>query len=174
MLTSQQCRCTVQYNQFAGAIMSRPPLPPFTSETAAQKARIAEDAWNSRDPEKVSLAYTPNSAWRNRGEFLTGRKAIVAFLTRKWAKELDYRLIKEVWAHEGNRIAVRFAYEWRDDSANWFRSYGNENWEFDDAGLMARRIASINDRPIAEGERKFHWALGRRPDDHPSLTDLDL
>lgn len=154
--------------------MSRPPLPPFTSQTAAQKARMAEDAWNSRDPVKVSLAYTPDSIWRNRGEFLAGREAIVAFLTRKWAKELDYRLIKEVWTHEGNRIAVRFAYEWRDDSANWFRSYGNENWEFDDAGLMARRIASINDRPIMESERKFHWPLGRRPDDHPSLSDLDL
>jgi nuclear transport factor 2 (NTF2) superfamily protein len=135
---------------------------------------MAEDAWNSRDPEKVSLAYTPNSVWRNRGEFLAGREAIVTFLTRKWAKELDYRLIKEVWAHEGSRIAVRFAYEWRDDSGNWFRSYGNENWEFDDAGLMARRIASINDRPISDGERKFHWPLGRRPDDHPSLSDLDL
>ena len=154
--------------------MSRPPLPPFTAETAALKARMAEDAWNSRDPAKVSLAYTADSVWRNRGEFLAGREAIVAFLTRKWVKELDYRLIKEVWAHEGNRIAVRFAYEWRDDSRNWFRSYGNENWEFDDAGLMARRIASINDRPIAEGERKFHWPLGRRPDDHPSLSDLDL
>lgn len=135
---------------------------------------MAEDAWNSRDPEKVSLAYTPNSVWRNRGEFLAGRDAIVAFLTRKWANELDYRLIKEVWAYEGNRIAVRFAYEWRDDSSNWFRSYGNENWEFDDAGLMARRIASINDRPIAEGERKFHWPIGRRPDGHPSLSDLEL
>ena len=154
--------------------MSRPPLPPFTSETAAQKARMAEDAWNSCDPEKVSLAYTPDSVWRNRGEFLAGREAIVAFLTRKWAKELDYRLIKEVWAYEGDRIAVRFAYEWHDDSGNWFRSYGNENWEFDDAGLMARRIASINDRPIAEGERKFRWPLGHRPDDHPSLSDLDL
>ena len=154
--------------------MSRPPLPPFTSDTAAQKARMAEDAWNSCDPEKVSLAYTPNSVWRNRGEFLVGREAIVAFLTRKWEKELDYRLIKEVWAHEGNRIAVRFAYEWRDDSGNWFRSYGNENWEFDDDGMMARRIASINDRPIAEGERKFHWPLGRRPDNHPSLSDLDF
>ncbi len=154
--------------------MSRSPFPPFTLGTAAQKARMAEDAWNSRDPEKVSLAYTSNSIWRNRGEFLIGRDAIVAFLTRKWAKELDYRLIKEVWAHDGNRIAVRFAYEWRDDSGNWFRSYGNENWEFDDAGLMARRIASINDRLIAEGERLFHWPLGRRPDDHPSLSDLDL
>ena len=154
--------------------MSRPPVPPFTPETAAQKARIAEDAWNSRDPETVSLAYTPDSLWRNRGEFLIGRDAIVVFLTRKWARELDYRLIKEVWAHDGNRIAVRFAYEWRDDSGNWFRSYGNENWEFDAAGLMARRIASINDRPIAESERRFHWPLGRRPDDYPSLGDLDL
>jgi len=135
---------------------------------------MAEDAWNSRDPEKVSLAYTPDSVWRNRGEFLAGREEIVVFLTRKWVKELEYRLIKEVWAHDNNRIAVRFAYEWRDDSRNWFRSYGNENWEFDDAGLMARRIASINDRPIAEGERKFHWPLGRRPDDHPSLSALDL
>ena len=154
--------------------MARLPMPPFTLETAMQKARMAEDAWNSRDPEKVSLAYTPDSVWRNRGEFLTGRDAIVGLLTRKWTKELDYRLIKEVWAHDGNRIAVRFAYEWRDDSGNWFRSYGNENWEFNDAGLMARRIASINDRPITEGERKFHWPLGRRPDDHPSLSDLDL
>ena len=154
--------------------MSRPPLPPFTHETAAQKARMAEDAWNSRDPEKVSLAYTPESVWRNRTEFLIGRDAIVAFLTRKWARELDYRLIKEVWAHDGNRIAVRFAYEWRDDDGCWFRSYGNENWEFDDAGLMARRIASINDQPIADSDRKFHWPLGRRPDDHPSLSDLDL
>ena len=135
---------------------------------------MAEDAWNSRDPEKVSLAYTPTSVWRNRGEFLAGREAIVAFLTRKWTKELDYRLIKEVWAHERHRIAVRFAYEWHDDTGNWFRSYGNENWEFDDAGLMVRRLASINDRLIAEGERKFHWPLGRRPDDHPSLSDLDL
>lgn len=154
--------------------MSRPPFPPFTVETAAQKARTAEDAWNSRDPEKVSLAYTPDSVWRNRDVFLTGRDAIVAFLTRKWAKELDYRLIKEVWAHHGNRIAVRFAYEWRDASGAWFRSYGNENWEFDEAGLMARRIASINDRPIAESERLFHWTLGRRPEDHPSLSDLAL
>ncbi|MBW4330775.1 nuclear transport factor 2 family protein [Stakelama sp. CBK3Z-3] len=154
--------------------MSRPPFPPFIAETAVQKTRMAEDAWNSRDPEKVSLAYTPDSVWRNRGEFLTGREAIVAFLTRKWEKELDYRLIKEVWAHDGNRIAVRFAYEWHDDSGTWFRSYGNENWEFDDAGLMVRRIASINDRPITKAERKFHWALGRRPDDHPSLSDLDL
>lgn len=154
--------------------MLRHPLPPFTSETAAQKARMAEDAWNSRDPEKVALAYAPDSVWRNRGEFLTGRTAIVAFLTRKWVKELDYRLIKEVWAHEGNRIAVRFAYEWRDDSGNWFRSYGNENWAFNDAGLMTRRIASINDLPIAESERKYHWPLGARPEGHPSLSDLGL
>ena len=135
---------------------------------------MAEDAWNSCDPEKVSLAYTSDSVWRNRGEFLAGREAIVSFLTRKWAKELDYRLVKEVWAYEGARIAVRFAYEWHDDSGNWFRSYGNENWEFDEAGLMARRIASINDRPIAESERKFHWPRGRRPDDHPSLSDLNF
>ncbi len=154
--------------------MTLPPMPPFTRETAIQKARMAEDAWNSRDPEKVSLAYTPESAWRNRGEFLTRREAIVVFLTRKWARELDYRLIKEVWAHDGARIAVRFAYEWRDDSGNWFRSYGNENWEFDEAGLMARRIASINDTPIAAADRKFHWPLGRRPDDHPSLSELGL
>ena len=135
---------------------------------------MAEDAWNSRDPAKVSLAYTPDSAWRNRSELLTGRDAIVAFLTRKWARELDYRLVKEVWAHQGNRIAVRFAYEWRDDGGDWFRSYGNENWEFDDAGLMTRRIASINDRPITEDERLFHWPLGRRPDHHASLSDLGL
>ncbi len=154
--------------------MTRPPMPPFTLETAMQKARMAEDAWNSRDPEKVSLAYTPESVWRNRGEFLTGREAIVVFLTRKWARELDYRLIKEVWAHDGARIAVRFAYEWRDDSGNWFRSYGNENWEFDEAGLMARRIASINDTPIAAADRKFYWPLGCRPDDHPSLSELGL
>ena len=154
--------------------MTLPPMPPFTRETAIQKARMAEDAWNSRDPEKVSLAYTPESAWRNRGEFLTRREAIIVFLTRKWARELDYRLIKEVWAHDGARIAVRFAYEWRDDSGNWFRSYGNENWEFDEAGLMARRIASINDTPIAAADRKFHWPLGRRPDDHPSLSELGL
>jgi len=135
---------------------------------------MAEDAWNSRDPDKVSLAYTPDSVWRNRAEFLTGRDAIVVFLARKWAAEFDYRLIKEVWAHDGNRIAVRFAYEWRNDAGNWFRSYGNENWEFDDAGLMARRIASINDCAIADEDRKFHWPLGRRPDDHPSLSDLGL
>ena len=152
--------------------MSRPPLPPFTDESAAQKARMAEDAWNSRDPARVALAYTPDSLWRNRSKFLQGRDAIEAFLTRKWAAELEYRLIKEVWAHCDNRIAVRFAYEWRDAAGAWFRSYGNENWEFDDAGLMRRRIASINDAPIAETERNFHWPLGRRPDDHPGLTEL--
>jgi nuclear transport factor 2 (NTF2) superfamily protein len=153
----------------------RPPLPPFTSESAAQKARAAEDAWNSRDPARVALAYTSDSVWRNRSEFLQGRAAIEAFLTRKWAKELDYRLIKEVWTFGGNRIAVRFAYEWRDDSGNWFRSYGNENWEFADNGLMRRRLASINDLPIAAADRKFHWpAPGPRPADHPGLGDLDL
>jgi nuclear transport factor 2 (NTF2) superfamily protein len=150
----------------------RPPFPPFTQETALQKVRMAEDAWNARDPEKVSLAYTRGSVWRNRSEFLTGREAIVRFLERKWTQELDYRLIKELWAYQDNRIAVRFAYEWHDHSGNWFRSYGNENWEFDGDGLMHRRIASINDLPIAESERKYHWALGRRPDDHPSLSDL--
>lgn len=154
--------------------MSRPPLPPFTAETAAQKARMAEDAWNSRDPERVSLAYTEDSVWRNRAEFVAGRGEIVTFLTRKWARELDYRLIKEVWAYTDNRIAVRFAYEWRDDSGHWFRSYGNENWEFDAAGLMRRRVASINDLPITEAERKYHWPLGRRPDDHPGLSELGL
>ncbi|MES0003697.1 nuclear transport factor 2 family protein [Mesorhizobium sp. M0062] len=154
--------------------MSRPPLPPFTAETAAQKARLAEDAWNSRDPERVSLAYTQDSTWRNRAEFVSGRNEIVSFLTRKWARELDYRLIKEVWTWNDNRIAVRFAYEWRDDTCHWFRSYGNENWEFDAAGLMRRRVASINDLPIAEGERKYHWPLGRRPDDHPGLSELGL
>ena len=154
--------------------MSRPPLPPFTAETAAQKARMAEDAWNSRDPERVSLAYTEDSTWRNRAEFVSGRNEIVGFLTRKWARELDYRLIKEVWTWNENRIAVRFAYEWRDDSGHWFRSYGNENWEFDEAGLMRRRVASINDLPITEAERKYHWPLGRRPDDHPGLTELGL
>ena len=153
---------------------SRPPLPPFTRESAAQKARMAEDAWNSRDPERVSLAYTADSAWRNRAEFFSGRKAIVEFLQRKWAKELDYRLIKEPWAFHDNRIAVRFAYEWRDDSGHWLRSYGNENWEFDENGLMRRRIASINDLPIAEAERKYRWPLGRRPDDHPGLSELGL
>jgi uncharacterized protein len=154
--------------------VSRPPLPPFTEETAIRKVRAAEDAWNMRDPARVALAYTPDSQWRNRVEFPVGRKQIVEFLTRKWAKELDYRLIKEMWTFGGNRIAVRFAYEWHDDSGHWFRSYGNENWEFDPSGLMQRRIASINDMPIKEADRKFHWPLGRRPDDHPGLSDLGL
>lgn len=153
---------------------SRPPLPPFDSESARQKVRLAEDAWNSRDPVRVSLAYTVDSAWRNRAEFLAGREAIEQFLERKWSRELDYRLVKELWACQGNRIAVRFAYEWRDDSGQWFRSYGNENWEFDPDGLMRRRIASINDLPIPEGDRKFRWPLGRRPDDHPGLSELQL
>jgi uncharacterized protein len=154
--------------------MPRPPIPPFTAETAAAKARMAEDAWNSRDPARVALAYTEDSRWRNRVELIRGRAAIEAFLTRKWQRELDYRLIKEVWAFRDNRIAVRFAYEWHDDSGTWFRSYGNENWEFDDEGLMAVRIASINDLTIREGERQFHWPHGRRPDDHPSLSALGL
>ena len=153
---------------------SRPPLPPFTEETAAQKARMAEDAWNSRDPGRVALAYTKDSTWRNRAEFITGRDAIAAFLQRKWAREIDYRLIKEVWAWRENRIAVRFAYEWHDDAGQWYRSYGNENWEFDEHGLMCKRIASINDLPIRETDRKFFWPLGRRPDDHPGLTELGL
>jgi uncharacterized protein len=153
---------------------TRPPLPPFTQETATQKVRLAEDAWNTRDPEKVSLGYTADCPWRNRSEFINGHQEIVAFLTRKWAKELDYRLIKELWACDGNRIAVRFAYEWHDDSGNWFRSYGNENWEYDDAGLNRRRLASINDLPIKESDRKYHWPLGRRPDDHPGLSALGL
>lgn len=152
----------------------RPPFPPFTRETAIQKVRGAEDAWNSRDPVRCALAYTPDTEWRNRAEFPRGRDEVQAFLARKWARELDYRLIKELWAFTDNRIAVRFAYECRDDSGHWFRSYGNENWEFDENGLMARRFASINDMPIAESERKFFWPLGRRPDDHPSLSDLGL
>jgi hypothetical protein len=153
----------------------RPPLPPFTSETAAQKARMAEDAWNSRDPARVALAYTPDSQWRNRAEFLQGRPAIIEFLTRKWSRELDYRLIKEVWGFRESRMAVRFAYEWRDDSGSWFRSYGNELWQFDQAGLMERRIASINDAPIAAADRLFHWdSSGPRPADHPGLSDLSL
>jgi uncharacterized protein len=153
----------------------RPPLPPFaTVEDAAKKVRMAEDAWNSRDPGRVSLAYTAESFWRNRAEFVQGRGEIVAFLARKWARELDYRLIKELWGFRENRIAVRFAYEWRDDSGSWFRSYGNENWEFDEKGLMRRRFASINDLPIRESDRKYHWPLCRRPDDHPSLSDLGL
>ncbi|WP_027820375.1 nuclear transport factor 2 family protein [Paraburkholderia bannensis] len=156
------------------SVEARPPLPPFTRETAIQKVRGAEDGWNTRDPQRVSLAYTPQSVWRNRAEFVTGREAIVGFLTRKWARELDYRLIKELWAYTDNRIAVRFAYEWHDDSGNWFRSYGNENWEFDANGLMAHRHACINDLPIREADRLYHWPLGRRPDDHPGLSDLGL
>ncbi len=152
----------------------KPPVPPFTRETAAQKVRMAEDGWNSRDPQRVSLVYTPDSQWRNRAEFPRGRAEIIEFLTRKWAKELDYRLIKELWAFTENRIAVRFAYEWHDEAGNWFRSYGNENWEFNENGLMQRRFASINDLAIQESERLFHWELGRRPDDHPSLSDLGL
>ena len=152
----------------------RPPFPPFTRETAMQKIRAAEDGWNSRDPERVALAYTADSVWRNRSEFFSGRPAIVEFLRRKWAKELDYRLIKELWAFHEARIAVRFAYEWHDDAGNWLRSYGNENWEFDSNGLMKRRIASINDLPIKESERKYRWPLGRRPDDHPGLSELGL
>ena len=152
--------------------MDRPPLPPFTLETATQKVRLAEDAWNSRDPSRVALAYTPDSQWRNRTEFLQGREAIEALLVRKWQRELDYRLIKEIWGCSGNRIAVRFAYEWHDAAGQWFRSYGNENWEFDGQGLMQRRIASINDAPITDSERRYHWPLGRRPDDHASLGDL--
>jgi uncharacterized protein len=155
-------------------LVTRPPLPPFDRETATQKVRLAEDAWNTRDPVKVAGAYTVDSQWRNRAEFLTGRDEIVAFLTRKWRRELEYRLIKEMWAFEDNRIAVRFAYESRDDSGNWFRSYGNENWEFDESGLMRRRHASINDLAITEDERLFRWPQGRRPDDHPGLSDLKL
>lgn len=152
--------------------MSRPPRPPFTDETAAQKARAAEDAWNSRDAARVALAYTPASRWRNRAEFATGRAEIEALLARKWARELDYRLIKEVWAHAGNRIAVRFVYEYHDDSGNWYRAHGNENWQFDGDGLMEQRFASINEHPIAEAERLLRWPLGPRPHDHPRLTDL--
>ena len=150
------------------------PVPPFTHESAVQKVRLAEDGWNSRNPAKVALAYTVDSKWRNRAEFVDGRDDIVAFLTRKWQKEQEYRLIKELWAFTGDRIAVRFAYEWHDDSGSWFRSYGNENWEFDEHGLMRLRIASINDLPIAADDRKYHWPLGRRPDDHASLSELGL
>ena len=153
---------------------TRPPLPPFTRETSAQKVRMAEDGWNSRDAVKVSLAYTLDSQWRNRAEFPNGREEIVQFLTRKWQRELEYRLIKELWAFDGNRIAVRFAYEWHDAAGNWFRSYGNENWEFDKQGLMMRRYASINDLAIKENQRKFKWPQGRRPDDHPGLSELGL
>jgi nuclear transport factor 2 (NTF2) superfamily protein len=154
--------------------MDRPPLPPFNFDTATQKVRMAEDAWNTRDPARVALAYTIDSRWRNRVEFFQGREAIQAFLTRKWSRELDYRLIKELWAFAENRIAVRFAYEWHDDGGQWFRSYGNENWDFDEHGLMRVRLASINDLPIAETERKYRWSQGRRPDDHASLSALGL
>ena len=154
--------------------MSRPPFPPFTEETARQKVRMAEDAWNTRDPERVALAYTVDTQWRNRAEFPTGREEVVQFLRRKWARELDYRLIKELWAFAGDRIAVRFAYEWHDDAGNWFRSYGNENWEFDEQGLMHRRFASINDVPIGEADRKYRWPQGPRPADHPDLSELGL
>ncbi|MAY87598.1 MAG: hypothetical protein CML02_12865 [Pseudooceanicola sp.] len=154
--------------------MSRPPLPPFTKDSAKEKIRLAEDGWNSRDPAQVALAYTPGSRWRNRAEFPVGRAEIEAFLTRKWAREMEYRLIKELWAYAGNRIAVRYAYEYRDDSGQWFRAYGNENWEFAEDGLMAHRHASINELPIREDERKFRWPLGRRPDDHPGLSELGL
>ncbi|MEM8679871.1 MAG: nuclear transport factor 2 family protein [Planctomycetota bacterium] len=153
---------------------TKPPCPPFDAESAVRKVRMAEDAWNTRDPHKVALAYTEDSVWRNRAEFIAGRAAIVEFLVRKWNKELDYRLIKEIWAHDGNRIAVRFAYEWRDDSGHWFRSYGNENWQFDPHGLMRFRHASINDLPISAAERKYHWPLGTRPEAHPSLSELGL
>jgi nuclear transport factor 2 (NTF2) superfamily protein len=155
-----------------GSLMTRPPLPPFTRDTAIQKVRLAEDGWNSRDPAKVALAYSIDSRWRNRAEFISGRGEIEAFLTRKWAKELDYRLIKDLWTFDGDRIAVRYAYEYHDDSGNWFRAYGNENWRFDDDGLMCERHSSINDLPIRESDRKFFWPLGRRPDDHPGLSDF--
>jgi uncharacterized protein len=153
---------------------TRPPLPPFNAETAAQKVRAAEDGWNTRDPKRVALAYSEDTRWRNRAEFVTGRAQVERFLERKWVRELDYRLIKELWAYTGNRIAVRFAYEWHDDTGNWYRSYGNENWEFNEAGLMTHRHASINDLPIKEADRKYHWPLGRRPDDHPGLSELGL
>ncbi|WP_425100230.1 DUF1348 family protein [Tropicibacter sp. S64] len=154
--------------------MTRPPLPPFDAESAARKVRLAENAWNGRQPEQVAAAYTPDSQWRNRAEHLSGRAAITAFLTRKWQREHDYRLIKELWAHDGNRIAVRFAYEYRDDSGQWFRAYGNENWDFAPDGLMQRRIASINDLPISADDRLMHWPQGPRPDGHPGLSDLGL
>lgn len=153
---------------------TKPPLPPFDEASAKQKIRMAEDAWNSRDPDRVSMVYTEDTVWRNRAEFPKGREAVRAFLQRKWAKELNYRLIKELWAFKDNRIAVRFAYEWQDDSGQWYRAYGNENWEFTQEGLMQRRFASINDMPIKEDERLFHWPLGRRPDDHPGLSELGL
>lgn len=155
-------------------MQTRPPVPPFTADTARQKVRLAEDAWNTRDPDRVVLVYTPDTRWRNRAEFPAGRDEVHRFLIQKWATELDYRLIKELWAYSGNRIAVRFAYEWHDDSGQWFRSYGNENWLFNEQGFMQRRFASINDLPIKASERKFFWTLGRRPDDHPGLSELDL
>src|ERR1700694_4480086 len=173
MLVSDQ-QTLVRETDAQKDIPTRPPPPPFTRETAIQKVRLAEDGWNSRDPENVALAYTLDSRWRNRSEFVKGRQDIVAFLTRKWTKELDYRLIKELWAFTDNRIAVRFAYEWHDDSGNWYRSYGNENWEFNDDGLMRLRFASINDLPIKESDRKYFWPLGSRPEDHPGLSDLGL
>src|SRR5437868_2024113 len=169
--TDQQKRTT---EKTPSTTTTRPPLPPFTRETAIQKVRLAEDAWNSRDPEKVALGYAIDSRWRNRAEFPHGRQEIIQFLKRKWAKELDYRLIKELWAYDGNCIAVRFAYEWHDDSDHWYRSYGNENWEFNDEGLMASRYASINDLRISEADRKYLWGVGRRPDDHPGLSELGL
>src|SRR4029078_12923172 len=153
---------------------TRPPIPPFTLESAQMKVRLAEDVWNTRNPEKVALAYTRDSKWRNRAEFVNGRQEIIAFLKRKWARELDYRLVKEIWAYGSNRIAVRFSYEWHDDSGNWFRSYGNENWEFDEGGLMRMRYASINDLLIEDSDRKYHWPLGRRPDGHAGLSELNL
>ena len=156
------------------SVETRPPVPPFTRETATLKIRLAEDAWNTRDPERVALAYSIDSRWRNRSEFVSGRPEIIKFLARKWARELDYRLIKGLWSFDGDHIAVRFAYEWHDDSGNWFRSYGNENWEFDEHGLMRRRFACINDLPIKESDRKYRWPLGRRPDDHAGLEDLGL
>ena len=156
------------------AMETKPPIPPFTTDTAIQKVRMAEDAWNTRDPDRVVQVYTADTIWRNRAEFPVGREQVRAFLQRKWTKELDYRLIKELWATAGNRIAVRFAYEWHDDANNWFRSYGNENWEFNEYGLMQRRFASINELPIQEKDRLFFWPLGRRPDDHPGLSELSL
>lgn len=161
-------------NLTEGKVEQRPPLPPFNKETAIQKIRLAEDGWNTRDPERIALAYTKDSIWRNRAEFATGRDAIVQLLKRKWERENEYRLIKELWAFEGNRIAVRFAYEWHDDSGRWYRSYGNENWAFNENGLMQHRFASINDLAITEADRKFHWPLGRRPNEHPGLSDLGL
>lgn len=162
------------FSQSVGVTMQRPPLPPFTAQTAAEKVRMAEDGWNAKNPEKVSMAYSPDSVWRNRASFLRGRDEIVQFLKEKWARELEYRLIKELWTYADNRIAVRFAYEWRNDSNQWFRSYGNENWEFDESGLMRQRIASINDLPITKGERLFHWTTDIRPKDHKGLSELGL